>query len=228
MTDLTTWISDHYLDYVSALTRVEKTRTLLLSGSPERAGSILQRAYIFAVFSIKTPLERHERAFTQWAVESADLKDACQSTVYGNQKYGWIKDTLVSTDWTSLAQAARCHIRKGRYGELLECITNDLKGVSYRKGAFLLAMAGLYEFICIDSHVANYAGYEESNNGPTLTFDDAADYFEACDTITSSITNEYRLPAFLIQWAIYDHQRGEHARHMAFYREVLPEVLWRD
>jgi hypothetical protein len=26
---------------------------------------------------------------------------------------------------------------------------------------------------------------------------------------------------FIIQWAIYDFERGEHARHMPFYRSVL-------
>jgi len=227
MTDLTTWISDHYTDYVSSLTRVEKTRTLLLSGSPDRAGSILQRSYIFAVFSIKTPLERHERAFTQWAVETADLKEACEGTVYGNQKYGWVKDTLVETDWECLAQATRRHIENERYGELLECITDKLKGVSYRKGAFMLAMAGCYEFICIDSHLAEFAGYEESDNGATLEFSSAEDYFETCQEVLDQIPNPHNLPPFLQQWSVYDWMRGEHAMHNAFYREVLPEVLWR-
>lgn len=219
------WISDHHPDYVASLTRVEKTRTLLLSGGTEQSAEILKKAYVFAVFSIRTGLERHERAFTTWASGSDSLGNAAAGTVYGNQKHGWLKQGIEKTDWPQLATAVKSHLREGRTPTLLEVIVDALKGVSYRKGSFMLAMSGLYEYICIDSNVAQFAGLEESA-GNSLDFYSAEAYFEACDKITDEIANPLGLPPFLLQWACYDYMRGEHARHTAFYREVLPEVLW--
>jgi hypothetical protein len=218
------WMSDHHPDYVQSLTRAEKTRTLLLSGTVEKAEEILRNGYVFAVFSIQTGLERHERSFTEWA-SGSDLGKAAAGTVYGNQKTEWITNGFENTEWDLLAEAVRCHAREGRFEELLEVVVDELKGVSYRKASFMLAMSGLYEYICVDSNVANFAGLEEST-GNALNFTSSKDYFETCEEIIGEIPNPLGMPPFLIQWAIYDYQREEHARHTAFYREVLPEVLW--
>jgi hypothetical protein len=228
MESFNSWLDSHYADYLSALTRVEKTRTLLLSGDLEQAGRVLNHSYVFAVLSIKTPLERHEQAFSGLQSGGLDLEEAAAKTVYGNQKARWISKTNAGTEWESLAAAVRTHVGSQRYETLLDSVSDSLTGVSHRKGSFMLAMSGLYEFICIDSHVAEFAGYEESDDGPTLTFKDAEEYLEASDEVVSALDTEYPLPPFLLQWAIYDYMRGEHARHMAFYHEVLPEVLWRD
>lgn len=228
MESFNSWLDSHYADYLSALTRVEKTRTLLLSGDLEQAGRVLNHSYVFAVLSIKTPLERHEQAFSGLQSGGLDLEEAAAKTVYGNQKARWIAETFGETDWESLAIAVQNHVEHERYEELLDTVADSLTGVSHRKGAFMLAMSGLYEYICIDSNIAEFAGLEESNSGKTLSFGDSAEYLAKCEEIFRGRFDDMGLPPFLIQWACYDYMRGEHARHMSFYREVLPEVLWRD
>jgi hypothetical protein len=228
MSGFDSWLTSHYADYLSALTRVEKTRTLLLSSNASTAASVLKKAYAFAVFSIKTPLERHEQAFTAYYSGGLDLEGAAAKTVYGNQKAGWMQETLAGVDWEALAAAVQCHVEHERYETLLDTIEEKLKGVSHRKGAFMLAMSGLYEYLCIDSNIAKFAGLEESDAGKTLTFDSSAEYLAKCEEIFRDGLSQTNLPPFLVQWACYDYMRGEHARHMSYYREVLPEVLWRD
>lgn len=226
MTEVTLnqWIQSHHADYVSVMRRVEKTRTLLLSGDTKTAGDILKKAYVFAVLSIKTNLERHQKAFTQWA-SGMDLREAAKETVYPNQKADWMEETLDKIDWGCLGRSIQRHYREDRHKTLLETVVENLKGVSYRKAGFTMGMSGGYEFICIDSNVANFAGLDESS-GDALEFSSAEDYLSQCEEILATVPNELNLPPSLLQWSLYDYMRGEHARHMPFYREVLPEVLF--
>lgn len=221
---LNEWIRNHYADYVSALRRVEKTRTLLLSASPETAGEILKKAYVFAVLSIRTGLERHQKAFTQWT-SGMSLREAARETVYPNQKADWMIETIEDINWVYFGKAIQRHFREERHIKLLEAVVGSLKGVSHRKGGFTMGMSGGYEFICIDSNVAQFAGLDEEN-GNALEFSSAEDYVSQCEKIVANIPNDLNLPPFLLQWSLYDYMRGEHARHMPFYREVLPEVLF--
>jgi len=222
--ELQPWIQNHYPDYVSALRRVEKTRTLLLSGSPEKAGEILRKAYVFAVLSIRTGLERHEKGFTQWS-SGMDIREAAKETVYPNQKANWMEETFRSVDWNQFGKAVQCHFEKGRHETVLDLVVDKLKGTSYRKGGFVLSMSGGYEFMCIDSHVADFAGLED-HTGNSLSFNSAGGYLNQCSKVVAKLPNPLNFPPFLLQWAIYDWQRSEHARHIAFYREVLPEILF--
>lgn len=217
------WMYDHRIDYATVLSRVEKTKTLLLSSRYKEAGNLLRYAYIWSVMSIRTGLDRHERAFARWC-NGASLSEAAQDTVYGYQKAGWMEETMDSNGWAELASAVRYHHGNSSDETLLDVIVENLKGVSYRKGGFMLASAGLSRFMCIDSHVARYAGLDESE-GSALEFADAADYLATCDSLLTETPNPYNFPPFLVQWAIFDWQRGEHRTHMPFYREVLPEVM---
>lgn len=211
------WILDHNADYARVRDRLEAVRNVVLRGRLDAAASVLKRSYVFAVLSIKTERDRHERAFTAHYAGALDIEEAALETVYGGNKKWWLTDTFETVDWEALALALRTHVREGRRATLLEAIVGACKGVSYRKGAFMLAMAGLYEYSCVDSNVARHAGLEEST-GDALEFDDAQDYLETADAI---MENSLGLPPFLAQWAIYDFERGEHARHMAYFREAI-------
>lgn len=219
-TNLNNWVESHSSDYAMVRDRLGAVRDRVLYGDIETAADILERSYMFAVLSIKTERDRHERAFTAHYAGELSRKEAALETVYGGNKKNWINSTFESVDWKNLAMAVRAHARAGRYGELLDVIDSNLTGVAHRKGAFMLAMAGFDEFMCIDSNVARYAGFEESDGGKTLSFTDADEYFGACHDIRDKAGVEGHSP-FVVQWAIYDFERGEHARHMAYFREVL-------
>lgn len=208
------WIMAHNSDYARTRDRLEYVRNVVLNGRIDAAVGILKKSYLFAVMSIKTERERHERAFTAYHASDMGLKDACLETVYGGQKYGWIERTFDSVDWDLLVRSIRANVPNGHYAELLNAVVDNCVGVSYRKGSFMLAMAGMYEFMCVDSNVARYAGIDKKHE-----FDDAREYMQACREIVDGI--DMPMPPFMVQWAIYDFERGEHARHMPYFREAV-------
>jgi hypothetical protein len=215
--DITTWFENHATDYQTVLGRLERTRSVLLDGDISNAADVLEKSYVFAVLSIQTERDRHERAFTAHYAGDLSLKEAALETVYGGNKKNWLRRTFDSTDWASLARAVRCHAKAERWDVLLDTVVENLTGVAHRKGAFMLAMSGLYEFGCIDSNVARYAELSEEE-GDSLSFNSAEAYMNTCDEVFNTVPTD--LPLFVKQWAIYDFERGEHSRHNAFYAEL--------
>jgi hypothetical protein len=217
MNDITTWFENHAVDYQTVQDRLEATRSVLLNGDIGDAADILEKAYMFAVLSIRTEKDRHERAFTAHYAGDISRKDAALETVYGGNKKNWIRRTFDNTNWMVLARAVRAHTEAERFDVLLDTVVENLTGVAHRKGAFMLAMSGLYEFGCIDSNVARYADMDESD-GDALEFNSAEAYMEMAEEIFNTVPSNH--PPFVKQWAIYDFERGEHARHNAFYAEL--------
>lgn len=218
--DIQQWLVSHQNDYAAVRQRLESVRNVVLRGRLECAANILERAYVNAVLSIQTAKDRHESAFAAYyASDKVSLKDAALQTVYGGHKKNWLKRTFENVEWESLVLAIRNHAENDRYAELLDVIDDQLVGVAHRKGAFMLAMSGMHEYMCIDSNVANYAGLEESA-GDSLSFKNGQEYLDVCDEIYAEIGNPW-IPPFIVQWAIYDAERDEHARHMVYFNEVL-------
>ena len=218
-TNIQDWLVSHNSDYAKVRDRLAAVRNVVLRGRLEAAADILERSYVNAVLSIRTKKDRHEAAFVGYYTGGLSLKEAALETVYGGNKKDWLRRTFDSVDWQTLALAVRAHHRNGRHAAMQEAVDENLIGVSYRKGAFMLAMCGLWEFMCVDSNVAHYARLEESN-GNALDFNSAEAYMATCHEIVAEVGNPW-LPPFIVQWAIYDAQRGEHARHMVYFNEVM-------
>ena len=216
--NLRSWIVNHNADYASVRNRLEYCRNVLLHGRIDAAADMLRTSYLNAVMSIQTAKDRHEQAFTLYHGGTMDLQEAFLETVYGGQKYDWVSDTLERVDFNAAVRAIRIHHGNESYGDMLQAIVNKFKGVSHRKASFMLAMIGMHEFMCIDSNVGRFVSQEVKRE-----YNSADEYMSACTDIYQSVGNSY-LPRFVVQWAIYDYERGEHARHMAFYREVLPNL----
>jgi len=77
----------------------------------------------------------------------------------------------------------------------------------------MLAMSGFTEYMCIDSNVGRYAGVEERSGSTT------EEYMSLCDEINDGAGIDES--PFVTQWAIYDYERGEHARHMVYFNEIF-------
>lgn len=216
------WFRDHAADYETVQQRLDRTRAVLLEGDISDAADVLEKSYMFAVLSIRTERSRHERAFTAHYAGDLSRKEAALETVYGGNKKNWIARTFDSTDWEALARAVRAHVRANdRYADLLDAVVDQLTGVAYRKGAFMLAMSGLHEYGCIDSNVARYAESSQlidEEDPERKEFSNAQHYMSVCGDVFDSVPTER--PPFVKQWAIYDYERGEHARHMAFFHEL--------
>lgn len=208
-----TWFKNHASDYAAVESRLQSVRYDLLYGDSFTAADMLEKSYMFAVLSIKTERDRHERAFTAHYAGDLTRKEAALETVYGGNKKNWIKRTFKSVNWQDLVWVVRTHYQNGRTETLLDVVVENLVGVSYRKASFMLAMLGLIEYACVDSNVANYADGEVKRS-----YTSAGEYMRACDDIFSDILGGQ--DRFIKQWAVYDMERGEHARHNAFFAEL--------
>ena len=212
--DVREWLQGHSSDYANVRHRLDICRNVMLNGRIDSAIDMLKKSYTFAVMSIRTNKDRHEDAFISHYKGRQHRKDAFLQTVYGGQKYGWDRKTHKNVDWEALVLSIRHHVKNNQYGKLLDIVVEKMTGVSHRKGSFMMAMIGLYEYMCIDSNVGRFADIDVKRS-----YNSGNEYLEDCYQIARSVDTQNR--PFVIQWAIYDIERGEHSRHMAFYREVL-------
>jgi len=213
MTALQKWYQSHRSDYENTKDRLAAVRNIVEHGPISEAADVLEKAYVFAVLSIKTERDRHESAFVTYYNSDMTLKEAALETVYGGNKKNWLRRTFDRVNWEDLAIAVRSHARNDRYATLLDVIDNSLVGVSHRKASFMLAMSGFTEYMCIDSNVGRYAGVEEQSGSTT------EEYMSLCDKINDGAGIDES--PFVTQWAIYDYERGEHARHMVYFNIIF-------
>lgn len=212
------WIVAHNADYAAVRDRLEYVRNIVLNGRIENAADIMRKSYVFAIMSIQTEKDRHEGAFIAHYQGNVELKEASLQTVYGGQKYDWMSRTFDSNDFEDFIRSLRIHVENGNMDTLLDTVVDNFTGVSYRKASFMLAMAGMYEYMCIDSNVGKYAGI-----GARDSYNSAEAYMADCREIYDSLDTPRQVPPFILQWAIYDYQRQEHARHMVYFNEVMAE-----
>jgi hypothetical protein len=96
--------------------------------------------------------------------------------------------------------------------EALLGMQSELVGVSHTKWSFTLCMCGVTELACFDSNTRNFFDIDKRAGSS------AADYFDMIDMLEKK--TDISAEPFIIQWAIYDYERGEHARHMPFFRNI--------
>lgn len=208
--DLKQWYENHKEDYEAVRERLFSARQTLLYGSIKHAAENLRLSYLNAVFSIQTDKDRHERAFTAY-VRGFGVEEAAGMTVYPNQKTDWINRTMDKTDWERVAKEVRSAVKNEELEHLIS-MESDLTGVSHTKWSFTLCMCGVYELACFDSNTRNFFDIDKRAGNS------AADYMD----MINMLQNETDISAepFIIQWAVYDYERGEHARHMPFFRNI--------
>jgi hypothetical protein len=200
------WYQLHREDYEQVQERLRACRNVMLHGRMDSAVEMLRKSSVFAVLSIQTERERHEKAFTMWQ-SGLSLEFACQEVVYENQKHDWLQHSLATVDFESIIYLLR------QDGPLaaLDALQDSYKGLSWTKGAFALAMIGMWELACPDTRTQQQLGIEHKINS-YKRFSDALDQIDAAIDVD--------VPLFVKQWVLYDNEAQEHARHMAFYREV--------
>jgi len=211
MTELQEWYKNHESDYEAVKERLFSARQTLLYGSINHAAENLRLSYLNAVFSIQTQKERHEQAFTAY-INGVSLRTAAERTVYPNQKSEWIEATFAKTDWVEVAKDVRSYLKDDDFIGLIQ-MQSDLTGVAYVKWSFALCMCGVWELACFDSNVSNHM-----RDGKRPNVNSAAEYYELIQDLQEHTgINDHM---FIIQWCIYDYERGEHSRHMPFFRNI--------
>lgn len=205
------WYVDHMHDYDAVQGRLSAVRNVMLRGRMDAATDMLEKSCVYAVMSIQTQLARHERAFTMHYSGDRSLQTCTGETNYGNQKYRWLSESLATFDFENCVT----ELRERGPKTALDILQSNFTGLSWTKGAFALAMCGVWELACPDTHTKEAVGYD----GRIRAVDD---YEIVCEMIDNTL--DVDAPLFVKQWALFDRERGEHARHMAFFREVNPHL----
>jgi thermostable 8-oxoguanine DNA glycosylase len=181
--------------------------------------SMLRRAHWFAVLSTQTQVSRHERAYKSLVnhVESGKppawaMPEVINDTNYYNNKAEYIMHAWDNSHHfdevcrlLDMNQVDKAH----RY------LVDNIKGVSTMKSAFMLAMLGYTEKMCIDTNVSSLTGIESPN---TVVIDK---YESACDSLKSKFSSLSKtLSPFMFQWVMFDYQRGVVSEHDVWFDSI--------
>jgi thermostable 8-oxoguanine DNA glycosylase len=215
------WARYHEEDYDAVERRLSACRNVMLYGRMDSATRMLKLASVNAVMSIQTSVDRHERAFTMWQAGDRSLKTCLQETTYGNQKYGWVSESLATFDFQACVEILRHGTgpQASNIEQTVEYLVDNFKGLSYTKASFTLAMIGVWECACLDSHMRRLLGIDTDKSWSSV-----GAYQSDVERMVEHFDTPFNKP-FLIQWSSWDRERGEHTRHMSFYREALPALV---
>lgn len=216
-------VSDCYneYDYEAVERKLRKLRKVFVLGEREQAAHNLRHAYHFALFSIQTPLPRHEEAYRLWAEDGRTVEEACGvgKSLWPNRKARQASATDSRVRWSELVEDVKRLVVENKIRELME-LQERLVGVSYNKWGFTLAMSGIWEAICMDTNVKNHFGIDQRLD---MRAADGLDWYMGVrELIQAQVPAD--VPAFIAQWVIFDYERGEHSSHETFFDTVHPFV----
>lgn len=202
------WYIRHQEDYNQVRNRLQKCRNILLHGDISSAVSLVKKGIINAIFSIRTELSQHEAAYMAWQNGDKSLAAAARDTLYGNRK----AKQLQRQNLDIIARETVETVRQEGAWVGVRHLKDRMRGLGVRKAPFALSMCGCWELMCFDSNVSNYFNVEIDSKMSLDKYQELVE--DACQAV------EIEAKPFIIQWACYDFERGEHARHIAFFNSV--------
>jgi len=207
------WYDNRESDYTHVRDRLTYVRNIVMNGPIEAATDVLEKASVYAVLSIQTDVTRHERAFTAYYSTDMGIKEAARMTLYGNQKGGWLRQSLETFDFSECITI----LREKSYTAALAYIEDNFKGLSWTKASFTLCMCGVTELMCPDANIKNFLDIDDRIRS-------RADFEQACETLVYELPELNFLDPFMLQWVVFDYMRGEHSPHTPYWTEVLPSL----
>jgi hypothetical protein len=194
--------------YAEIFRTLEEARKITLHGDRRVAAHNLKTAYVFAVLSQRQPVEPAEQAVTEWA-DGVPVRQAAAELQYPNQKTGWIKDGLENFPFEKAVFDLREHSPWNVVAEMAD----KLKGVSHRKAAFTVAMAGMTETACLDVNLQYLAEQDIPQS-----FNSVGHYREVVDEVLDDQGLGF-LDPFEVQWVMFDFRRGGVTTHSRIFHQ---------
>lgn len=211
------WWRKHKAEYEDHWRQVREARSVLLGGPIWAAAMNLKRVYVFAVMSQQTKTEVAERGFVEY-VEGVPLRRAFEGCVYADMHSQWIEDGLENHAFEDLVAEVRYATKNDAVDTAPYAIgrLTDLKGLSYRKAGFTLAMCGLYEAMCIDRNVSYVVDTKDDKDD----WSNARDYVASCEDVQEAAQLQVLEP-FEAQWAIFDFSRDTVTSHEVVFENLI-------
>lgn len=176
---------------------------------------------VFAVMSVQNSINILERAFRAYDRSDSwkDVQDAMMHVNYGNNKMNYIEHNhdVIMSDSKEIIDS----LERGDVWLAVRRIVEKMKGVSWIKGAFVPAMLGFTEVMCIDTNVAQMVPDESVQ---ASEYKSEEEYHEAVNRVMEEFPDlSEELSPFMLQWVIFDANRGEGvARHEEWFNAILP------
>jgi len=196
--------------------KLDNTRQQFEAAGTEKSRRMLLDSYIFAVFSVQTPVSIHEEAFKK-VKNGADLEEAAESVNYWKNKVSYIRETEVKFD--EIDEAIRL-LKSGDVDRAHRHVADHFKGVGTVKAAFVLAMLGFKSRACIDTNVLTAAGLDRDDMYNGIVIERYKGFVDECfkgidDRLLKELPNR-----FTVQWVVFDMVRGEITHHDVFFDYV--------
>lgn len=199
------WYKAHSLEYALTEKRLADTKAKFLSANWGKQYDMLRASYVNAVMSQQTPVDRHEAAYVTYR-NGTSLKESLKLTLYANQKFDWI----TSTDIIQFAEVIDL-LNDGHVTEAENKLAADFVGLGPMKAAFTLAMLGFTKCMCLDTNVQQLTGITCRTKSMRV-------YREKCDEVCQMY--DIDLAPFMLQWCLFDCNRGMHATHEVWFRDM--------
>jgi len=203
--------------YNTIESKLDQTRNRFLNAKKQDQKQMLLDSYMFALCSIQTPVNRHEQAFQDYLNGKTPLqamKD--RAVLFHNNKNKYFQETR--DNFPAISQTVQA-LQNHQIDKAHRLMVDNFKGVGVVKSAFVLAMMGFTEKMCIDTNVKQIAMIEDVYSGVVIER-----YNMQCDEVLSHVSDELceRLSPFMIQWLLFDMNRGEISDHEVWFNHVLP------
>lgn len=196
------WVRNNADHYDKTAARLAATKERFLSAERDVQFDMLHKSRAFAVLSIQTKVHKHELAYAKWLINGEVSKD----TMYHNTKADYLQDIDMSAYHRAIDM-----LEDGEVEEAWLVIANDFKGTAYVKAAFVLAMLGFENMLCVDSNVAKRCGFDRCRT--------KSEYLQ----FRAEIRRRYShldMSTFMTQWAIFDCERGVPSTHRIWFDSV--------
>jgi thermostable 8-oxoguanine DNA glycosylase len=207
------FLEEHSEDYEQIKDRLELVKNRFMEEDRLTQRRMVLDSYIFAVISIQTPLDVHERSYARYT-NGDEYEDAFREVNYKNNKISYIRETEVK--FKAIDNVIDL-LEANKIDEAHKLMCDEFKGVGMAKGAFTLAMLGFTSKMCVDTNVQQASGIEDVYSGVVVE-----KYENMCEKIRQQFSDlKDRLDPFMVQWVLFDYQRGEHRKHNVFFNQLL-------
>lgn len=216
-------------EYQTIREELASVRSHFEKGDRETRRAMLYDSTVFAVMSVQNSIETLRRAFRAYATAESwdEVREATRGLNYKNNKFTYMARNEATVSSGDADVVLECLARGGDADvwTAVEHIQELFDGVSWVKAAFVPAMLGFTEVMCIDTNVAQMVPGDEV---VSVGYSDAQGYRGA----VTRVTEEYpelaeELDPFMVQWVLFDCNRGDGvARHEEWFEAVLPATVF--
>jgi len=206
---------NHREEYQKVADHLETVRNHFETADRKEQRRVLLSSYQFAVLTVQTPTDIAEEAF-QLYKGGEEMSEAFSKVNYWKNKARYIEETNTRFE---AVDTVIDFLEEGEIDKAHRKIANTFKGVSTVKAAFVLAMIGYTSRMCVDTNVQQVADHIIDG----YTGKKVSKYQSEAEKIREWFSRHHDGDTpdnFIIQWAIFDLNRGHHHTHIKYWETI--------